>query len=326
MNHASQQTIPVIDLSHFHSNDPATKSQCIHDIGRAFHEVGFISVVNHGVPTHLIKDAYDKVEKFFLLPDPVKRKYENLLPGDPRGFSSMGREHVKNMKVPDLKEFWHVGREGLESGDAQNLYPKNPWPTEVESFKPTMLALYDQLELVACHILEAAAMHLGLPQFYMCNFVTDGNSVLRLAHYPPVPEGTDPATFRSAPHEDIDFVTLLCEATGDGLEILQRDGTWLPVRNLPGQIIVNSGDMLQNLTNGYYKSTTHRVTNNNLDRSRRFSMPYFVHPRAEVDLSPIPEGLERTGGQPKFEAVSAGAYFQKRLNEIGFGPSTVKTP
>jgi isopenicillin N synthase-like dioxygenase len=311
--------IPVIDLRDFLSSDQNARQRCIRAIGLGFHEVGFISIIHHGIPAKFISDAYAKAEEFFLLPQPVKTRYENPLPGDPRGFSSMGREHVKNMKTPDLKEFWHVGRETLEDGSSQKLYPQNPWPSEVAGFKETMLDLYDRLEMVACHILEAAAIHLGLAPLSMCSSITDGNTVLRLAHYPPVPEGTDVSTFRSAPHEDIDFITLLCEATGDGLEILTRENRWVPVRNLPGQIIVNAGDMLQNLTNGYYRSTTHRVTNNNMDRSRRLSMPFFVHPRAEIDLAPIPEALALTDNMTRFEGISAGAYFQRRLDEIGFG-------
>lgn len=313
------QTIPVIDLSDFHSESAEVRERCVQAIGRGLHKIGFISIIHHGVSGELIEDAYAKAEEFFLQPLALKQKYENLLPGDPRGFSSMGREHVRGVKAPDLKEFWHTGRETLENGEEQALYPSNPWPSEVAEFRETMLKLYDELEMVACYLLEAAAMHLGLPQFSMCDRVTDGNSVLRIAHYPPVPEGTDPSTFRSAPHEDIDFITLLCEATGDGLEIQQMDGSWLPVRNFPGQIIVNAGDMLQNLTNGYYRSTTHRVSNNNLDRKRRFSMPFFVHPRAEVDLRPIPEALRLTGGKSIFPPISAGSYFQQRLQEIGFG-------
>jgi isopenicillin N synthase-like dioxygenase len=100
------------------------------------------------------------------------------------------------------------------------------------------------------------------------------------------------------------------------LELLQRDGTWLPVAALPGQIIVDSGDMLQQLTNGRLKSTTHRVTNPVDNRERRFSMPFFVHPRSEVDLTPLPKCITSTGGQ-RFPSITAGAYLQQRLQEIG---------
>lgn len=287
-------------------------------VGNAFHEVGFIAIENHGIDQALIDLAYECSNNFFLLPLETKKRYEEIKAFEPRGFSQMGREHVKGIKAPDLKEFWHTGRESFEIISNKNKYPQNTWPEEVNNFRDVMLKLYDQLEDCACQILEASAIHLGLPQYTMCDMITDGNSVLRLAHYPPVPTDTDPATFRSAPHEDIDFITLLCESTGEGLEILKKDGTWLPVHSYKGQIIVNAGDMLQNISNGYYKSTTHRVSNNNLDRNRRLSMPFFVHPRPEIDLTPIMNSNKYLG-EPKYPSITAGEYFSQRLTEIGFG-------
>ena len=122
---------------------------------------------------------------------------------------------------------------------------------------------------------------------------------------------------RAAAHEDINLITLLCEATAGGLELLERDGTWRPIFAHPGQIIVDSGDMLQNISNGYFKSTTHRVVNPDNSRDRRFSMPFFVHPRSEVSLSPLPSCIARTGGQVRFPPITAGDYLQRRLTEIG---------
>jgi isopenicillin N synthase-like dioxygenase len=145
----------------------------------------------------------------------------------------------------------------------------------------------------------------------------DGNTILRIIHYPPVPEGADPASMRSAPHEDINLITLLCEATAEGLELLTREGDWLPIRALPGQIIVDAGDMLQNLTNGVLKSTTHRVVNPPDARERRFSMPFFVHPRSEVSLAPLPGCIARSGGEQRYPDITAGDYLHQRLKEIG---------
>jgi len=313
-----RQTIPVIDLSLFHDAGEGRK-RCIREIGEGFRDVGFIAVENHGIPDGLIRKAYQIANDFFQLPFATKNRYERVEGGEPRGFSGMGKEHVRNQTQPDLKEFWHVGREYLEDGTQQAVFPRNVWPEEVQAFRQCMVKLYDELEMVACYILEAAAMYLSLPQYSMCERVENGNSVLRLAYYPPVPADVTPDTFRSAPHEDIDFITLLCEATGDGLEILQKNGSWLPVRALNGQIIVNAGDMLQNLSNGFYKSTTHRVTNNDMDRNARMSMPFFVHPRAEVDLTPLAGCVEKLGANPKYRSISAGEYFMERLTEIGFG-------
>lgn len=144
----------------------------------------------------------------------------------------------------------------------------------------------------------------------------NSDTILRIIHYPPIPATAPPASLRAAAHEDINLITLLCEATADGLELRQHDGTWLSIRALPGQLIVDSGDMLQQLTNGRWQSTTHRVVNPANDLDRRFSMPFFVHPRPEVDLTPLPSCIAKVGKQ-QFRSITAGEYLQQRLREIG---------
>jgi isopenicillin N synthase-like dioxygenase len=180
-----------------------------------------------------------------------------------------------------------------------------------------MAQLYAQLEVCAVQLLEACAIYLDEPPELFRVMAQQGDSILRVVHYPPLPPNVDTNSLRAAPHEDINLITLLCEATADGLEVLQQDGSWLPIPTTSGQIIVDSGDMLQQLTNGLFKSTTHRVANPENDRSRRFSMPFFVHPRAEVDLTPLPSCVTKTGGQLKFPSLTAGEYLQQRLHEIG---------
>lgn len=103
------------------------------------------------------------------------------------------------------------------------------------------------------------------------------------------------------------------------LELLRRDGTWMPVHVSFDHIVVDSGDMLQNVTNGLFKSTTHRVVNPADASSERFSMPCFIHPRREVDLTPMASAVARTGGAPRFPSLTAGEYLDQRLREIGLG-------
>jgi isopenicillin N synthase-like dioxygenase len=165
-------------------------------------------------------------------------------------------------------------------------------------------------------LLQACALYLGLPKNFFDEEATKGKSILRILHYPPLSENVPTKSIRAAPHEDINLITLLCESTGPGLELLQANGSWLAIESLPGQIIVDTGDMLQALSNGVFKSTTHRVVN--LDgRKRRFSLPFFMHPRPDFDLTPLPNCVQRTGGQPKFPSQTAGQYLQQRLQEIG---------
>ena len=109
----------------------------------------------------------------------------------------------------------------------------------------------------------------------------------------------------------------MCEATSPGLELLQSDGQWLPIQPIPGQMIVDTGDMLQALSNGLFKSTTHRVTNPDNHTERRFSMPFFVHPQPSFDLTPLAACLKKTTGLPRYPHQTAQSYLAQRLQEIG---------
>jgi isopenicillin N synthase-like dioxygenase len=302
------QTIPTLDLQDFLADVPPQRSAFVAEMGAALETIGFFALVNHGVEAELIAQAYGVSQSFFALPEAVKLAYADPQLKGQRGFTRFGQEHAKDHPVPDLKEFWHVGRESALA---------NLQPTEVPQFHPVMLELYRQLEVCATHLLAACGLYLGEAIELLPEMARSGDTILRIIHYPPIPADVPPASLRAAAHEDINLITLLCEATADGLELLQRDGSWLAIPALPGQIIVDSGDMLQQLTNGLLKSTTHRVSNPHNDRDRRFSMPFFVHPRAEVDLTPLPGCVTKTGGVAKFPPITAGNYLQQRLREIG---------
>ncbi|PZV11382.1 MAG: isopenicillin N synthase family oxygenase [Leptolyngbya sp.] len=312
------QTIPVLDL-HLFQTDDRDRQRFVNQLGHALETTGFFAVINHGVDPALIQAAYQVAQQFFELPAATKYQYELPALNGQRGFTSFGKEHAKDYAAPDLKEFWHMGRELPTSHPLAADYAANLQVAEIPQFHPVITQLYAQLEASAIKLLQACALYLGEPETLLSDMVQDGDTILRLIHYPPIAPNIDPASLRAAPHEDINLITLLCEATDDGLELLQRDGSWLPVRSLPGQIIVDSGDMLQHLTNGLLKSTTHRVVNPESDRDRRFSMPFFVHPRKEVDLTPLASSIAKTGTQ-QFSSIAAGAYLMQRLREIGLVP------
>ena len=145
----------------------------------------------------------------------------------------------------------------------------------------------------------------------------DGNTILRILHYPALGDDVPEGAVRSAQHEDINFITLLVGASAAGLEVMDHDGGWIAVEGNHEHIIVDSGDMLQNLTNGLFKAVTHRVVNPPDANSDRYSMPIFTHPRDDVDLTPLPEFIERTGGEALYPSITAGEFMRQRLIEIG---------
>lgn len=308
-----QQTIPVIDLALLRGREEAA---LVEAMGAAFRDIGFVAVENHGVDPTLIREAYAQARAFFELPLVTRLRYEDLALKGQRGYTSFGREHAKDHPAPDLKEFWHVGRELPPGHPLAGEYPANLWPEEAPGFRSVFLELYAQMERCAMGLLELVSLALGEPRDVIRDTAVDGNTILRIIHYPPVPADASPASIRAAPHEDINLITLLCESTDEGLELQRRDGAWLPIRAIPGQIIADAGDMLQNLTNGVVPSTTHRVVNPPDSRSRRFSMPFFVHPRSEVSLDPLP-GCVRRVGEQRFPDITAGEYLAQRLREIG---------
>ncbi|MEL7141060.1 MAG: 2-oxoglutarate and iron-dependent oxygenase domain-containing protein [Cyanobacteria bacterium J06643_4] len=307
------QTIPVLDLQDFVSGQ--NTKEFVAAFGSALSEYGFFALVNHGVEQRIIDAAYGAAEAFFALSDSTKAQYEIADLKGQRGFTCFGKEHAKDSAAPDLKEFWHVGRERATANPVS--YPDNIWPREVPQFRPIMATLFEQLETCAAHLMAACAQYLNQPTDFFTPQVSEGQTILRVIHYPPIPDDITPSSQRAAPHEDINLMTLLCEATTPGLELLTREGKWLPITPIPGQIIVDTGDMLQSLTNGLLRSTTHRVVNPTSSRDRRFSMPFFVHPRPEFDLTPLPDCIECTGGSANFPNQTAGEYLHQRLKEIG---------
>ncbi|MEO5612714.1 MAG: 2-oxoglutarate and iron-dependent oxygenase domain-containing protein [Sphingomicrobium sp.] len=285
-------------------------------LGRSFEEYGFAVISDHGISDELIHRAEAKAKAFFALPEDVKHKYHLAGGGGARGYTPFGIETAKGAAAHDLKEFWHVGRDLPPGHPFRGHMGDNVWPEEVESFHDTFLELYATFDRAGLQILGAIARFLKIDQDYFIDTVRDGNSVMRLLHYPPI-VGEPGSNVRAGAHEDINTITLLLGAEEAGLELLTRDGRWIPVSSMPGELVVNIGDMLQRLTNGMLRSTTHRVVNPSLERRgrSRYSMPYFLHFRSDFLIEALP-GTVPPGEQPKWPPITAHDYLQERLREI----------
>jgi isopenicillin N synthase-like dioxygenase len=259
-------------------------------------------------------------QQFFAQDSTVKEASNGGL----RGYTPFGTEHAKDHAVPDLKEFYSVGREAAPERDGEldpEHYPPNVWPAAPATLREVFSALYSSLDGAGQQLLAALEPALQLPAGWFATRCVAGNSVLRVIHYPPVGAGVAPGAVRSASHEDINLLTLLVAARGGGLQLLDRDGTWLPVETEPRNLIVDSGDMLARLTNGVIPATTHRVVNPggefaNIANASRYSMPFFLHPTNATSLAALPSCVspERPLRHPP---TTAGDYLDERLREIG---------
>jgi isopenicillin N synthase-like dioxygenase len=315
----SESSIPVVDVRDWHAGG-AARDRFTATVGEALADIGFFALAHHGVPEALSRRAYEAARAFFHLPLEAKARYHRAGARGQRGYTGFGTEHARDSRAPDLKEFWQIGRTGVpDDHPVHRPYGPNLWPDEVVAdFQPALSALYQALDGLGAICLEACARVLGEPERTFAAMADDSDTIIRVIYYPPT-VGAPPGAVRSAAHEDINLITLLSGATAEGLELLRRDGTWMPVHVSFDHIVVDSGDMLQSVTNGLFKSTTHRVVNPADASSERFSMPCFVHPRKEIDLTPLPSAVARTGGAPRFPSQTAGEYLDQRLREIGLG-------
>ena len=303
-------TIAVVDLT-------CPLEELADELGHSFSEYGFAVIRNHAIPADLIARVEQMQKALFALPEAVKRAYDIAGGGGARGYTPFGKEIAKDAAVHDLKEFWHIGRSLPAGHELAGAMAPNVWPRELPDFRAAMEEVYAAFELAGERILRAIALHLGLPEGYFVPAVKDGNSVMRLLHYPPLAENAPEGAVRAAAHGDINAITLLLGAEEAGLELLTRQDEWLAVDVPDGALVVNVGDMLDRLTNSHLRSTTHRVVNpaGEAARRSRYSMPFFLHFRPDFLIDPLPDFVH-DGNSPPLP-ITAHDFLQQRLREIG---------
>jgi isopenicillin N synthase-like dioxygenase len=305
--------IPSVDLHQYIHGNISERDHFIQSLGDAFVTVGFVAVTNHGLQSTLIDELYVKTRAFFQLPIDKKLSYEIPSLHGQRGFTSFGKEHAKGSDAPDLKEFFQFGQISDPTGE----YPENVTVSDINKFNDIFKEAFKAFEKSGSYLLQAIASYLKLPNNYFDRYIIHGNSILRAIYYPPILIEPKSA-IRAEQHEDINLITLLVGASADGLQILSKNGDWLPVVTEPDQIVVNVGDMLQRLTNDTLKSTTHRVVNPPMElwHTPRYSIPFFLHPISSMSLRCL-DSCVTTENPRKYDDITAGEYLNERLKEIG---------
>ena len=292
------------------------------ELGAAYREWGFVGIRGHGIPQALIDGSYDAFMRFFALPIDTRMRYHVPGGGGARGYTPFGIETAKNSQYPDLKEFWHIGRELPGNSKYADLMPPNLWPREVAGFREHGYALYAALDALGARVLSALALHIGLPEDWFVDKTDCGNSILRSIHYPPIILPADSVkrlpNVRSGAHEDINLITLLVGASAEGLEVKSQRGAWVPFTAEADTIVVNIGDMLQRLTNHVYPSTTHRVVNPPGDAARkpRYATPFFLHPNPDFLIETLPQCVSAENPDRYPTPITANDYLMERLREI----------
>jgi isopenicillin N synthase-like dioxygenase len=287
-------------------------------LGRSFREYGFAAISDHGLDQDLIDRTSALSAQFFALPTQTKQAYFKSELNSARGYTPFGREIAKGAAHVDLKEFWHVGRDLPAGHPYESVMARNLVPAEIEGWQETVHGMYAAFDALGAKVLQAIAVDLNLDTDFFVDTVKDGDSVMRLLHYPPVDADTG-GSIRAEAHEDINTITLLLGAEEAGLQVKRRDGTWVDMNPPAGCLAVNMGDMLQRSSNHVLPSTTHRVINPKGTRvtKSRYSMPFFLHYRPDYLIETLP-GCSGPDNPDRYPTpMLSHDYLMERLREIG---------
>lgn len=305
------KAVPLISMSDL---DEAAFAKAF---GESFERYGFAMVKDHGLDPDLVARAWALAKDYFALPVEEKLIHDARELGGARGYTPYGTEIAKDAQYVDQKEFWHVGRELAVDHPLKSSTPGNVWPERPADFRAVFETLFAQFDAVGGKLLRAIAIYLNIEPDYFERSSREGNSVLRLLHYPPVDESAP--GIRAEAHGDINLITMLLGAEEGGLEIIDKSGEWIPVAPPPGGLAVNVGDMLERLTNNRLPSTIHRVRNPDEGRKghARYSMPFFMHLPSDFLIETLPDCVD--GEHPNLypKPLLADDFLQQRLQEIG---------
>ena len=271
----------------------------------ALSDHGFFSITDHGLSKELVDNCYGSAKTFFDLDFEVKNTYSSVGSKGARGYTPKGIETAVGEKIADQKEFWHHGPVIDDTFDKK--IPENLLIEQVPDFNSNFDELYNELHKIGSRVLSVIALSLGLDNNFFTPWVEKGNSLLRSIHYPPVESKSNP--HRARAHEDINLITLLIGAEEGGLEVLNKDGSWIKVAPSSEAIVSNIGDMMQLVTDKKLKSTTHRVIQDKEAESKsRYSIPFFLHPAPSINLKSIFRDDDK--------GILADDFLDQRLKEI----------
>ena len=270
--------LPVIDITHLASSDPAARRQVAEAIRAACLDKGFFYVVGHGVQEALIAAAFAETRGFFSQPEAVKAEVDKALSACNRGYERLRGQTLEPGAPPDLKEGFYIGVE-LPPDDprvAASRFNRGPnqWPAAPEGFRPAMEAYFQALLALGERLMRGLALSLDLAEDHFEAYCRNPLATLRLLHYPPHPPDAAADEKGAGAHTDFGGLTLLMQDDRGGLQVWDADtGGWIHAPPLPGAYLVNLGDLITRWTNGRYRSTLHRVVNSS--GADRYSIPFF---------------------------------------------------
>ncbi|MDP6829727.1 MAG: 2-oxoglutarate and iron-dependent oxygenase domain-containing protein [Alphaproteobacteria bacterium] len=302
--------IPLIDLAGLTADEPSAARDLVPDMRHALEEIGFLMIVNHGVPQALIEQTFAQAKRFH--DQSMAAKHAVLMNAHNNGYMAMARYNVSTSRVsedalPDMNESFFIKRERPPDDPlvlaGRRFAGPNEWPADLPGFREALLAYTDTVDALGRRLLPAVALALDLPADTFDAAFAESQFSFRLSHYPAVDR--KPGQYGFAPHTDANFMTFLAQSGVPGLQIKMASGDWWDVPHVPGSFVVNTGDMLHRWTNGRFKSTPHRVVPP--QGQARYAIPYFFGPHMDSLISCLPTCCDEDN-PPRYPPITYDDY------------------
>jgi isopenicillin N synthase-like dioxygenase len=324
----SDEIVPVIDIAPFLAGDPAGRKAIPAAVARACEEIGFFTIVGHGIDPRLIAAATGAARHFFDLPPSAKVAVRSADAAISRGYRGIGNEGLAGTRAdetpPDLKEVFHLGPPDFphdayhEAPEAKAHFVDNVWPPAPADFRPAVTAYYRATEKLAADLMRLFALALDLPEAFFADKIDRHISALRIINYPEQPSAPLPGQLRAGAHSDYGTLTILLGENQPGsLEVYTRRERWMPVDIPPDSFVINIGDLMMRWTNDRWISTLHRVVNppeTVAARARRLSLVFFHHPNYDAEVACIPTCAD-ANNPPRYPPVKAGPYRKDKYEQ-----------
>lgn len=319
---ANGTELPVLDVGPYLAGEPGALDQLAADVKWIQENLGFFAIVNHGIPQSLIDESFRQTAKLFELPMEEKIKHrvgfhhQGYLPPKSSILKSTAIAEkiavntkedtnaawllMRNRNADDPKVLANVRHRGL-----------NQWPESLPEFKKTLYEYVTSMEKLALKLLPIYARALGLPADYFESMFKAPEYYQRCAYYHPEKE-IEEGQYALAPHSDGSFLTLLPMTPVPGLQVMKPTKEWLKVSYIKDALIVNTGQVLNRLSNDAFIATPHRVVNPPMER---YALPFFFYPDDDANVGPIPQCI-KPGEKAKYDPLSFYDFFVPYLDDL----------
>ena len=319
----NRPAVPVIDVAPYLRGAQADRQAVAEQVGRACEQIGFFTIVGHGVPADLVARMDDVSRRFFALPVEEKRRARGANPG--KGYTGVGDEGLAyslDRKVPvDLKEALAIGRVDTDDDpyfhrpEAEFFFSPNVWPQRPLELQQVWTQYFLVMERLAADIMSIFATALDLPEGWFAPTIDRAINKLRAILYPAQAETPAVGQLRAGEHSDYGSLTILrAENVPGGLEVKHRDGRWIAVGPADGAFVINIGDLMQYWTNDRWMSTLHRVTNppRTAVPGDRLSLVFFQQPNYDAVVECLP-GCSGPGNPSRYAPLTSGEHYRTKF-------------